>query len=215
MTAHELADPPAGENLKFIALGFGIQNYTCANIGDKPTATGALAMLYDITSLYPGGRRGSLDQNTWNSLTSKALDTHEVPLNRDSSTAGRLPSAAPGADAKNPFPQDAPLKLNGLQPIPFLGHHFFNSAGTPQFVLDHGKDVLYAQKLDQADAPATADKGPDGTGAVAWLQLNDKGGSVGINLVYRVLTAGGNSHGCTAVGSDSTAYAAEYWFYGP
>lgn len=171
-------------------------------------------MLYDITHLYPSQRRGSLDQTAWEKLSSKALNTHEIPLNRDLTTTGRVPGAIQGADAKNPFPKNAPLKLDGLQPIPFAGHHFFSAAGVPQFVLGDGKEVLAAKKLEGIDAPTNADKGPDGTGAVGWLQLGDAGGSQGLSMVYRVFTSGGNSHGCTAVGSDTTAYTATYWFYG-
>ncbi|PHH86963.1 hypothetical protein CDD83_9480 [Cordyceps sp. RAO-2017] len=55
-TGHELPPPRPGLRLKHIALGFGIQNYTCARPGAEATSTGALAMLYDITHL--GCRRG-------------------------------------------------------------------------------------------------------------------------------------------------------------
>ena len=171
-------------------------------------------MLYDITNLYPGRRANGLSQAAWNQLTATALNSHAVPLNFDPSTDGRIANAVSGASATNPFPADAPLKLNGIAPLPFAGHHFFNSAGVPQFVLEGGKKVILGKKLDAADAPASADKGPDGTGAVAWLQLGDNGGSVGLKYVYRVLTAGGNPHGCSGAGKDSTDYTATYWFFG-
>lgn len=75
---------------------------------------------------------------------------------------------------------------------------------------------MLAGKNAAVDAPTNADKGRDGTGAVAWLQLGAKDGSIGgAKLVYRVLTAGGNSHGCAkASGQDSTSYSAMYWFFG-
>jgi hypothetical protein len=138
-----------------------------------------------------------------------------VPLNFNYSSAGRVDPAHPGASQTNPFPKDGPLSLWGLKPIPFLGHHIFTSAGVPNFILDGGKINMLAGKTGAADAPKTADKGPDGTGAVAWLQLTAKDGSVGnAKLVYRVLTAGGNSHGCAkGAGQDSTSYTATYWFY--
>jgi hypothetical protein len=47
------------------------------------------------------------------------------------------------------------------------------------------------QKTGDLRAPTSANKGPTGTGAVDWLQLQDKGGSRGITEVYRVVTAGG------------------------
>ncbi|CAM1500592.1 Fc.00g097540.m01.CDS01 [Cosmosporella sp. VM-42] len=211
--AKELPAAPSGATLKYIALGFGIQNYTCASTGATPTGAGALAVLYDITNLYPGSRPNSLSQDAWTKLSSKALDTHDVPLNFDPSTDGRIASAAPGASATNPFPANAPLKLDGMAPLAFAGHHFFNEAGVPAFVLDGGRKVLLGKKLDAVDAPASADKGPDGTGAVAWLYLGDNGGSQGLKYVYRVLTSGGNPHGCSSAGKDTTHYTATYWFF--
>ncbi|KPM39042.1 hypothetical protein AK830_g7489 [Neonectria ditissima] len=201
----ELSSPPTGVTLKRIALGFGIQNYTCASAGSTAAATGALAMLYDITSLYPGTGRKSLDTDAWAGLSATALNGHAVPLN--------LLTDGPGADAANPFPANAALKLTGVPDLPFLGHHYFNAAGIPTFALSSG--TLVGKKLDAVNAPASADPGPDGTGAVAWLYLGDAGGSTGgLQYVYRVLTAGGNAHGCTAAGKDSTSYATTYWFFG-
>ncbi|KAH6891463.1 hypothetical protein B0T10DRAFT_312949 [Thelonectria olida] len=201
----ELPSPPSGVTLKHIALGFGIQNYTCTGYGATPTAIGALAMLYDITKLYPDGRRRTaLSADAWTDLTGTTIDSCSVPLNLVSSG---------GADSANPFTDPTPLEVDGLS-LPFLGHHFFNAAGTPIF--DLGSQLLRATKLKGVNAPASANAGPDGTGAVAWLELGDAGESIGLSYVYRVLTAGGNSHGCTAEGasSDSTSYTAQYWFYG-
>ncbi|RYC78771.1 hypothetical protein BFJ63_vAg18356, partial [Fusarium oxysporum f. sp. narcissi] len=50
----ELPEPSEDVSLKHIALGFGIQNYTCADTAASPTPVGALAVLYDVTHLYPG-----------------------------------------------------------------------------------------------------------------------------------------------------------------
>lgn len=209
----ELPTPPTNVTLKYIALGFGIQNYSCSAAGTDAAATGALAMLYDITNLYPGRSSQSLSAEAFSSLTSTAIDGHDVPLNFNSSTTDRVVATSLGADTTNPFTPDAPLELDGLAAMPFLGHHFFNSAGSPQFVLGGGSQVLVAKKLDAVAAPSNANAGPDGTGAVAWLFLGDNGGSQGLTYVYRVLTAGGNSHGCNAAGADSTSYTATYWFY--
>lgn len=204
--------------LKYIGLGFGIQNYSCASVGADPAATGALAMLYDITDLYPGQSKQSLSMDQFKNLPSRAMWTHDVPLNFDTSaTAGRVDPQRPGASSTKPFPADGPLQLWGMRSIPFLGHHFFDSKGVPTFVLDgnKGKVFLPSGKLAAADPPTNADKGREGTGAVAWLQLNAKDGAAGAKFVYRVLTVGGNSHGCAnAAGQDSTSYTATYWFYG-
>lgn len=167
-----------------------------------------------MTNLYPGQSSQSLTQDAFDALTGTALWTHAVPLNFNESTAGRVDPSSPGASLTNPFPAPAPLKLDGLAPLPFLGHHFFNKAGTPTFVLDNGTINYLGRKDDSGPAPKTADPGPMGTGAVAWLQLGPAAGSVGAVELYRVLTAGGVSHGCsTAAGDDSTTYAALYWFY--
>ncbi|KAG6005819.1 hypothetical protein E4U21_007591 [Claviceps maximensis] len=214
--AHNLPQPPAGSKLLHIALGFGIQNYTCSSVGASSVATGALAMLYDIRALYPGQSRDSLSRKDWEGIPCRALWSHFVPLNLNYSTAGRVEPQSPGASQTHPFPGNAPLEVWGLKPLPFLGHHLFTSAGVANFILDGGKTNVLANKLAAVDAPEAADKGPQGTGAVAWLQLDAQDGSIGrVKYVYRVLTAGGMSHGCSrAAGQDSTTYTAMYWFFG-
>ena len=176
-------------------------------------------MLYDLTPFYPHSSRQAFSQSQFDSLPALALDTHDIPLNFDPSLPNRIPAAHQGASATNPFGSQRPLRLQGIrQSFPFIGQHYFDNstpAGVPNFVLDNGAIHTHSKKLDAIPAPASADAGPDGTGAVAWLQLGDNGGSIGATYVYRVLTAGGNSHGCSSgVGGDSTTYATYYWFYG-
>ncbi|KAF4467950.1 hypothetical protein FALBO_5184 [Fusarium albosuccineum] len=201
----ELAGPPENATLKHIALGFGIQNYTCASAGADAAAGGALAVLYDITHLYPGTSRSSLSDADWAALTGTVLSGHAIPLN--------LNADGHGASATVPFPAEADLKIQGYKKFPFIGHHFFNAAGVPVFDLTRAKQRLNAKKISGIKAPTSASAGPDGTGAVDWLNLGDAGDSSGLNQVYRVFTAGGNSHGCTAQSTDSTSYTAMYWFY--
>ena len=99
-----------------------------------------------------------------------------------------------------------------------LGHHYFGADGTPTFDLTAKNQILYGKKNGDILAPSTANKGPAGTGAVDWLQLTAKpgyGSSVGLETVYRVVTAGGNPPAvCPSVGVISVQYAAEYWFFG-
>ncbi|KAG5970715.1 hypothetical protein E4U55_001480 [Claviceps digitariae] len=213
--AHNLPQPPPGSELLHIALGFGLQNYSCPSIGHPPIATGALAMLYDITALYPGQSRLSLSHQAFDGLPCRAIWSHIVPLNLNYSTAGRVEPSSPGASQTHPFPDNGPLQIWGLQPLPFLGHHLFTSTGVANFILADGATNLLANKLAAVDAPDQADKGPQGTGAVAWLQLDAQHGSVGrAKYVYRVLTVGGAPHGCArAAGQDSTTYTAMYWFF--
>ncbi|PHH62957.1 hypothetical protein CDD81_6382 [Ophiocordyceps australis] len=211
----DLPSPPANVSLKYIALGFGIQNYTCHSLGSSPVATGALAMLYDITRLYPHQSSSSLSPQTFSQMPIWALAERDPPLNFASPGYGRVDPSSPGASLSRPFPPDAPLKLSGLPLLPFLGHHFFDAHGVPTFVLDHGRVNLPVGKVAGVPPPTNANPGPQGTGAVNWLYLGPKPGAVGAQYVYRVYTAGGASHGCnSAIGDDSTSYAATYWFYG-
>jgi hypothetical protein len=101
-----------------------------------------------------------------------------------------------------------------------LGQHFFNAALQPTFDLTAVGARLVAKKLGDVPAPAGACPGPDGAGAVDWLQLQDVGDgqSFGdITYVYRIVTAGGKAPATCAnqKGAFEVQYAAEYWFYGP
>jgi hypothetical protein len=98
--------------------------------------------------------------------------------------------------------------------FPVLGYHYFTADGTPFFDLSSVGRSFYGKKTGDLKAPANANTGPAGTGAVDWLQLQDKGGSIGIVEVYRVVTAGGAAPAtCTTTGVVTIPYAAEYWFY--
>lgn len=201
-----LPPPPANLTFKSIALGFGIQNYTCAQQGGNSTAKGALAMLYNITDLYPGRGPSSLSQSDFENLTTKALENYPVPLNFSKSAEDRVDPNFPGASVAEPFPQDADLNVCGSKPLPFMGHHFFNGCGVPTFVSRDGAINMSVNLLQGVDAPKK-----EGTETVKWLALKSKDDS---QFVYRPLTAGGVSHGCkNGTGDDSTAYTATYWFY--
>ncbi|KAL2021828.1 hypothetical protein VTK56DRAFT_6602 [Thermocarpiscus australiensis] len=211
----ELPAPAANLTLKKIAIGHGIQNYTCDNTTASSKATGAVAVLYDVTSLYPGQGRGrtSLSQPEWDGLPSAFLRTTPLPLNIAAGSKF-------GANLTDPFPSPpADLTLRGVVAAKFLGHHVFDIDGVPLFDLTAAAGLKASvNKLDGVDAPGAADKGVLGTGAVQWLRLGDsgKGLSVGLSEVYRVVTAGGNPQACAVAGAggQSVPYAAYYWFYG-
>ncbi|GKT44798.1 uncharacterized protein ColSpa_04979 [Colletotrichum spaethianum] len=200
--------------LKHIALGHGIQNYTCASTNSSgtttltPTAVGALAGLYDAQTLYPNSGPGSLPSvDAFNALTTNAVWSASLPLVSD----GVSPF---GASTSAPFKAFADLVLPNIAPMKQIGEHFFDNTGVPTFKI--GDDLFKGAKLNGTKAPSSADVGPEKTGAVDWLLLGDKGGSKGVTAVYRVVTAGGVAHKCTTAGaSDSVPYAAYYWFYGP
>ncbi|KAH8755358.1 hypothetical protein F5883DRAFT_686948 [Diaporthe sp. PMI_573] len=77
------------------------------------------------------------------------------------------------------------------------------------------------EKTGDVKAPADADKGVLGTGAIDWLQLGDNGRGLSrdVALVYRVVTAGGVAQACSVSGANdpgqalSVPYTAQYWFY--
>jgi hypothetical protein len=121
----------------------------------------------------------------------------------------------PGLIVNLPLPSSGVLAKAGCN-LDILGHHYFDSAGTPTFNLSTVNKIGFVGKAASVNAPALAHKGPAGTGAVPWLQLNKKIGytSVGISQIYRVETAGGNPElTCTVAGVMSIPYGAEYWFY--
>ncbi|KAK6217048.1 malate dehydrogenase [Colletotrichum tabaci] len=210
----ELPPVAAGLVLKHLALGHGIQNYTCATTNATgattlaATATGALAALYDAAPLYPNAGAGALPSvELFNGLTTNALWGSPLPLVSDGTTRF-------GASASCPFPAPADLALPSIAPLKQIGVHFFDAASVPTFEV--GADLFKGGKLNGTKAPSAADVGPEKTGAVDWLLLGDKGASRGVTAVYRVVTAGGVAHQCTTVGAtDSVPYAAYYWFFGP
>lgn len=208
--------------LRHLALGHGIQNYTCAADGNTttPTAAGALAVLYDVLPFYPtsGEPSALFSVEAFNALTSTVLWTVPVPLNLDK--PGPPTSFAAVVDA--PFPdEDKDLSIPRVGTAPLIGRHYFDSAGVPIFDLYAAKgefagDLFVGKKLAGVKAPPHADKGLLKTGAVDWLQLGDKGTSRGTTYVYRVVTAGGAGQPCTpgVASTGSVPYTTFYWFFG-
>lgn len=183
--------PATNNTVKFVAVGRGIQNYSCAAVNATPVATGAIAVLWDYTSL------ASSNETELNTLPGLAVN---VPF--------------------DPFPLDGtPTSLAGLPAATVLGHHFFAADGTPTFNLTGANMILFGNKTATVTAPVGSPLGPNGTGSVAWLQLEAKVNiaaetSVGITEAYRVQTAGGNPMTlCSSAGTQSIPYASEYWFF--
>ncbi|RDA90481.1 hypothetical protein CP533_3043 [Ophiocordyceps camponoti-saundersi (nom. inval.)] len=216
----ELPSPQESDkvSLKYITLGFGVQNYTCKENEPKAKATGALAVLYDVTTLHPGQGPNALSSDEFNALTKKVLAGAANPIKPksmdgcDSDT--KKSSAATSAAGAGPFefPPAAELAVKGadlrLKPV---GEHFFDSNKVPIFRLngDKGEIDVAVKKLDDVPSP---DKD-----AVAWLRLGSKDAAAagGAKFVYRVLTAGGVSRDCSsAPGDSSVPYTATYWFFG-
>jgi hypothetical protein len=167
--------------LQNIVIGRGIQNYSCASPDSIPIALGAIATLFDITTLaklVPGA----------------IIDT--------------LPAAV---ELTHPL---RTWEVNHAASHQIFGHHYFDAVGTPIFNLSSVGKVFFGKKTAGVKAPITANIGPAGTGAVDWLQLRNKGGSIGVSEAYRVVTVGGNSLAtCIAAEVMRIPYVAEYWFY--
>ncbi|KAI2606329.1 uncharacterized protein GGS25DRAFT_384953 [Hypoxylon fragiforme] len=208
-------DGPGTATLKHILIGHGIQNYTCSSTSSAATSIGALAVTWDITSLYPNTSPSSLSAADFSALSSKVLRTTPSPFD--------TPPSPPSSSS--PFPPPADLTLDGTpEPLKFMGHHFFDAAGVPTFDLTAAPLLFRGHKDAGIPAPADADAGIEDppTGAVDWLRLSDVGGSVGgASLVYRVYTAGGQPEACGEGEGEgeggkvmSVPYAAQYWVYG-
>lgn len=165
----EIASPPlppvaAGLHLKHIAIGRGIQNYTCdtKNETAEPVATGAVATLFNASCL------ASTQPDMFDVLPKVALQFNLTE----------------GEDRLAP----SNLPVSGLHYFNASGVPFFN-LNTPG--LDMG--VLPCAKNGSAPAPGTAAKGQKGEPAVAWLQLIATDGATGnLQAVYRLGTAGGS-----------------------
>lgn len=188
--------PPAsaGLTLKHVAIGRGVQNYTCdtTNSTAVPVAIGAVAVLYNascVVAMYPD----------------LANDLPRVALQFNLTTEDI----------------DAAVPLTAMQPSNLVvsGKHFFNSEGTPFFNLD--TPILKmgqagCAKNSSVPAPQDAAHGQQGEPAVSWLKLLTKDGSTGdLQEVYRLQTAGGSA---PATCKDMPAvfevqYAAQYWFW--
>ncbi|KAL8280099.1 hypothetical protein RQP46_007429 [Phenoliferia psychrophenolica] len=179
-----------GAVTRYVALGRGVQNYTCT--AGAWTSAGAVAKLYDISSL---------PESCFPSLT--AIPTSALTTTFSGAPA-RLPSGpAPGN----------PSAIKSAIVKAFLGNHFFvsvNGTLTPEFhftgIKGPGQFVL-AKVTGRLPSPNSP------TVNVPWLQLAKQSGDLA-STVYRLNTAGGQPPtSCTTAGSSlSVQYAAIYWF---
>jgi hypothetical protein len=200
-----LPSVPTGLKLKYIALGMGVQNYSCpataiatstsasatTTATATPLAIGAIATLYDATQLF-------------------------------TDTACLGPSALAALDVGLTCVADG---LDNFMSLPLLGHHYFDSLARPTFDLSAAEVFLSAKKIAGVPAPSGTSgmnqscAGRNGAAAVDWLFLQDCGNglSEGVSAVYRVGTTGGKAvGGCVGKAGQTiqSDYGALYWFYG-
>ncbi|KAJ5634776.1 hypothetical protein N7528_002618 [Penicillium herquei] len=187
-TSVQLPAPSSNLTLKYIAIGRGTQNYTCANSTSAavPFSVGAAATLFDASCIAA---------QSMNLL-------HEMPA-----VAGSAPVGSLGFLAEL-------LSHTTNSSNLILGEHYFNAAGDPvlDLRLSGLSDWIVATKTASVNAPQLSSTANQN---VAWLQLERLSGS-GIEEVYRVETYQGSAP-ATCSGLNKTVvvqYAAEYWFYG-
>lgn len=183
MNSLGLPAPAAGLVLDHIALGRGVQNYTCADDtdGSKPVAAGAVAILYNVTCLagpYPG-----------------------------------LLDALPAISLKYPIPTEQQILDSEAHEFLLGHHYFTPNATVPFFNLNtvkHQYGMMAMGKLDANDAksdPATnvmnlqlGAKSRDGCRVQQVYRLNSAGGQPPKTCKSMPKTF-------------SVQYATEYWFW--
>ncbi|KAI9739270.1 MAG: hypothetical protein M1834_007483 [Cirrosporium novae-zelandiae] len=212
-----LPSPSSGLTLNLVAIGRGIQNYTCdlANSTATPVPVGALAALFNascVASLYP---------DLLSMLPAIVLDEDcPVSLTGDGTTTSDDECEDENTSQLSP----ANLDLSG--------HHYFIDTTTPTFNLNASSisteelGLVYAKKVNTSSAPSDAVLGQygQGNGSVAWLFLErkseatDSDGAVSryyntgkVEQIYRLNTAGGNApENCTGMSAEfSVQYAAD------
>ncbi len=188
MPQSSLAAPPG--QLKYVVLGLGTQNYTCAS-GDEraaPDTTGATGTY----RLYGDEDSADISKATLYDIGSR-LSTNLL------AAKWKIPAISRVALVLSTYPKafENYLRLEGYDRV--IGHHFFgvsNGTSRPVFAFDGLSPSPYpiaqVSRFDGTDAPKSAYPGLQHEGAVPWLHLADTGFSVGgIDTVYRLETAGG------------------------
>ncbi|KAL1988716.1 hypothetical protein VTN96DRAFT_8416 [Rasamsonia emersonii] len=181
--------PPSGQKLLHVAVGRGIQNYTCSSPESAPTAVGAIATLYDAGCL--AAHQPAVFDLTPDIILQFSLQTEA------SATLSNFNTNILGHH----------FFLNASTPVFDLN--------TP----DASFGKVIAQKLNSTNAPAGSPAGQasNKNGAVPWLFLDAAAGTTGnVRSVYRTHTAGGNPPAtCSGLpAAFSVEYAAKYWFWG-
>lgn len=190
----ELSPPDPGLKLSRVVLGLGNQKYSCTNATthqplDVPVAIGAEAVLYDASCL---------------------VVNHPDLLHKLPSTLVQVPGST--------ILTFAAFEELWQQPGLIVGEHYFTDSTTPTFtffsaavgMLTVEGSIFLGKVEERVPAPSNAAEG-----AVDWLRLGVKEGTVTYKAGYRVVTAGGKPPAdCLAYpqgGGLKVPYAAEYW----
>ncbi|KZV96102.1 hypothetical protein EXIGLDRAFT_706116 [Exidia glandulosa HHB12029] len=167
---------------KFIAVGLGVQNYTCNAATGTYTSAGAVASLFDISC-----------------LASSPLFPH-------------IQDIAFALDQAGPIAAKTLEAILGAVCLKLGDHYFVTSpSGTgisPKFdftkSMHDSNAFVLAARAGGVAAPNTAED-------VDWLQLSNVQGALA-KFVYRVQTKGGQpAKTCAGTEFSSVPYAAQYW----
>jgi len=170
--------------LKYVVIGRGIQNYTCASSTSTALAIGAIATLYDATPLAY--------------VSLPAL--HAIP--------------PMFVNMPVPASSSSPLNLANTILKPLGHHYFDAAGTPVFDLSSVNKSLFAAKAGNTtAPATASKGPGGQGAVDWLYLKSKPSYTSVGVSEVYRVVTAGGKAV-CKEAGAQSVQYAAEYWFYG-
>jgi len=178
-----LSSPP-----RLVALGVGVQNYTCSSSGNY-SSIGAVADLFDISCLYGTAEFAKVQD-----------DVYDIWQKCDPSQSNLV--------------HELLHEFN----IPLVGYHYFiNDNGTlrPEFDFTSigptkGNPDAFVVAAKAVDVPA-----PNRVQDVDWLELTAVSGKFA-DEVFRVDTKGGQPPTSCTPGSPpiSIKYAAKYWFEG-
>ncbi|KAG8710338.1 hypothetical protein FRC11_004604 [Ceratobasidium sp. 423] len=177
----------------YIALGVGVQNYTCGSTGTF-ASVGAVAKLFDIsclvnTPLFPK-IQDIVFAITENAKDQAVVDKIETILKSSPVTLGDH------YFIHNPA-------VNGTSLSPVFDFRAGVKKGDPS-------GFVAAKKIGGIPSPA-------GSSNVDWLMLQNIGGAIGgtlANYVMRVDTkAGQPPTSCTPNATVSVPYTAKYWLY--
>ncbi|KAJ7445173.1 hypothetical protein B0H11DRAFT_14615 [Mycena galericulata] len=172
----------------YVALGVGIQNYTCSSAG-KYTSIGAVASLFDISCLAPTPAFAPVQTNAFNDWNSASASTTA------SSIGARV--GAPNLLGYHYFVIGATGALSPKWDFTSTGKNAGNSSA---FVI--------GAKVGDIAAPTNTATNVD------WLALNNASGSLA-SKIFRIDTVGGQPPtSCTAGSANITVkYTAKYFLY--
>ncbi|KAI0031349.1 hypothetical protein K488DRAFT_52295 [Vararia minispora EC-137] len=176
---------PPSTHPKFVALGIGVQNYTCSSSGAFANI-GAVAQLFDISCLY--------DTRVFDLVQSEAFA-------RWNASASTEPKSAATVGGRT---------LTFLGDHYFIANLTGSGSNVPEFdfrtgaLKDNTNGFVLGSKVGDVVSPS-------GSANVDWLMLNATNAGAFAQTIFRVNTVAGVAPGsCTDGQTVSMKYAAKY-----